>query len=81
MELTEEQIDRQDLVDNACHCLIEELAEQFHCSTVDIDWDIEDIGRIRDVVQDIIVNKLKLCSEKEFYPFVEEPVFKNEYGN
>ena len=65
-ELTAEQLDRQDVVDAGCHMLIEELNPTFK----EIDWDIEDIGRIRDVVQDIIVNKLKLCIEEEFYPCV-----------
>ncbi len=68
MGLTQKQLDRQDVVDAGCHMLIEEL----NPTVMEIDWDIEDIGRIRDVVQDIIVNKLKLCSEEEFYPFMEE---------
>lgn len=67
MELTQKQKDRIDVVDAGCHMLIEEL----NPTVMEIDWDIEDIGRIRDVVQDIIVNKLKLCSEEEFYPYIE----------
>ena len=77
MELTKEQENRCDCVDAACHMLIEEL----NPTVLEIDWDIEDIGRIRDVIEDIIVNKLKLCSEMEFYPWIDEPVFKNEDGN
>ncbi len=64
MGLTNFQISRQDYVDNKIHELIEKLSD------VDIRWDIEDIGAVRDVLQHIIVNKLELMTEQEFYPFI-----------
>jgi len=67
MKLTRKQIERQDFVDNSIFALLQTL------NTTDkvIDWDIEIIGSIRDVIQDNIINKIG-CSEQEFYPYVEE---------
>lgn len=42
-----------------------------------IEWNIEMIGDIRDTVEDWIVAKLKMCADKEFYPYVED----NNNGN
>ncbi|MDO9289891.1 MAG: hypothetical protein Q7T83_13990, partial [Thermodesulfovibrionales bacterium] len=44
-ELTEEQIKRQDSVDNAIYQLIQEL----NPTADEIRWDIEMIGEVRDV--------------------------------
>ena len=67
-ELTEEQIKRQDSVDNAIYQLIQELNP-----TVDeIRWDIEMIGDVRDVIGDWIVERLKITDEQNFYAWVEK---------
>jgi hypothetical protein len=72
--LTGIDLERQDCVDNAIQNLIEELSRG-----AEIDWDMENIGEVRDVLQDILVNKLKLMTEQEFYPYVEyEPQDKIE---
>ncbi|MBT9537088.1 MAG: hypothetical protein IVZ94_03045 [Nitrospirae bacterium] len=67
-ELTEEQIKRQDSVDNAIYQLIREI------NPVDkeIAWDIEMIGEIRDVVREWMVERLKITDEQVFYPYLEE---------
>ena len=67
-ELTEEQIKRQDSVDNAIYQLVREI------NPVDkeIAWDIEMIGDVRDVIEDWLVERLKLTDEQVFYPWVEE---------
>ena len=67
-ELTEEQIKRQDYVDNAIYQLVREI------NPVDkeIAWDIEMIGDVRDVIEDWLVERLKLTDEQVFYPWVEE---------
>lgn len=67
-ELTEEQIERQDNVDNAIYQLIQELNQ-----TADkIRWDIEMIGEVRDVIEDWLVERLKITDEQSFYPYLEE---------
>jgi hypothetical protein len=74
-ELTRKELDQQDAVDGAIHDLIEDLAIPFLEDKPDfnpddpIDWDIEDISCVRDVVQNILVKKLKLCTEMQFYPY------------
>ena len=67
MELTQKQIERQDFVDNSIFALLQIV------NTTDkgIDWDIEIIGSIREVIQNNIINKTG-CSEREFYPYIEE---------
>ena len=67
-ELTQSQLTRQDHIDNLIYDLLQDCVppEQY------IPWDIEYIGEIRDTVQGIIVDKLKIMSEMEFYPYVEE---------
>ena len=66
MELTKNQIERQDLVDDKCYELLVELAGK------DIAWNIEQIYKVRQAVQSVIVDDLKLMTEKEFYPYMEE---------
>ncbi len=68
MELTEQEIQRQDLVDNAIYTLLQTL----NPTTRTIEWNIELIGKVRDAVSDVLVDDLALCSERDFYPFVEE---------
>jgi len=67
-ELTDKQIKRQDFVDNAIFNLIKSL------NTTDkaINWDIEMIGDIRDVIAEWMIERLKITDEQNFYPWVEE---------
>ena len=67
MELTGQQIERQDFVDNAIFNLINELIP----SDKEMEWDIEFIGVVRDAIQTRLVEK-GICSEHEFYPYIEE---------
>lgn len=67
-ELTKEQLERQDFVDNSIFQLIQSL----NPSSKEIEWNIEMIGDVRDVIEQWLVEELKLTSEMEFYPFVEE---------
>lgn len=66
MELTDRQIARQDLVDNAIYDLINELIP----SNKEMDWDIEAIGDVRDAIQSQLVER-GLCTEQEFYPSID----------
>ena len=61
---SEEQIKRQDFVDNELHDLVKRLIP----SKRKIDWDIEMIGDIRDTIQHWLVDKYKIVDELEFYP-------------
>ena len=67
MELTDHQIARQDFVDNAIFDLINELIP----SDKEMEWDIEVIGEVRDVIQAMLVGR-GICTEQEFYPYIEE---------
>jgi hypothetical protein len=63
MELNKKQIERQDFVDN----VIFELLQTVNPTNQKLDWDIEIIGRIRDM----ILSHYNF-DEQEFYPFIEE---------
>ena len=63
MELTKIQIDQQDFVDNT----IFDLLKTLNPTSKELDWDIEMIGNIRDVIRVWIIEKTD-CSEQEFYP-------------
>lgn len=67
MELTEQQIKRQDFVDNAIFELINELFP----SDKEMEWNIEAIGEIRDAIQSQFVTR-GFCTEQEFYPYIAE---------
>lgn len=67
MELTAQQIERQDFVDNALFELINKLIP----SEKEMEWDIEIISEIRDAIQSQLVEK-GFCTEQEFYPYIEE---------
>lgn len=66
MELSHEQIERQDFVDNRIHELLEELLP----FEKEIEWDIDAIGTIRDAITKVYADK-NLCSEQQFYPYIE----------
>lgn len=67
MELTKQQIKRQDYVDNAIYALINDLIP----SDLEMEWNIETIGEVRDAIQSQLVQK-GFCTEQEFYPYIEE---------
>ena len=67
-ELTQQQIALQDFVDNSIFSLIRSV----NPVNKEIDWDIEMIGEIRDVLRECLVDKLNLTTEQEFYPYLEE---------
>lgn len=67
MELTENQIERQDYVDNIIFNMINSLLP----NEQEIDWDIDCIAQVRDEIWKVIKNK-NICSEQEFYPFIEQ---------
>jgi hypothetical protein len=68
VELTELQIKRQDFVDNE----IQNLINSLNPSNKTIDWNIEYISRIRDVIKELFTQELSLCDEDTFYPFLSE---------
>ena len=63
VELSDEQIKRQDFVDNA----IFELIQRTNPTKRQISWDIEMIGNIRDSLVSELQNKLGI-SEFDVYP-------------
>lgn len=67
MKLTDQQITRQDFVDNAIYDFINELIPSYK----ELDWNIDVIGEVRDAIQAQLVNR-GLCTEQEFYPYIEE---------
>jgi DNA polymerase sigma len=68
MKLTNAQITRQDFVDNLIYQMIMEL----NPTTTEIDWDIEFIGEIRDIVEEKFVDDLKICDKDRFYPSIKQ---------
>ena len=67
-ELTNEQTKRQDLVDNAIYTMLNEV----NPSNKEIDWNIEIISHIRELVQSYFVNELSVVDEMTFYPYLKE---------
>jgi DNA polymerase sigma len=62
--LSDEELKRQDFVDNQIYDLVRRLTP----SKREIDWDIEMIDDIRDTIQHWLVDKYKVVEEVEFYP-------------
>jgi hypothetical protein len=58
------KIEQWDFVDNAIFDLIQTL----NPSEKEIEWDIKPISEIREVLVNLFVNELKLCTEDDFYP-------------
>lgn len=67
-ELTDKQIDRQDFVDNA----IFQLVQRVNPTDKNIEWDIEMIGEVRDVIWQWIVERMKIIDEQTFYPYIDD---------
>jgi hypothetical protein len=65
-ELTKEQMERQDFVDNS----IFELLQALNPTDKSFDWDIEAISDVRYIIQQYIIGKTN-CSEQDFYPYFE----------
>ena len=66
-QLTKQHIARQDFVDNQIFELINSLLPP----SKQIDWDIELIGNVREVMRKEIVEKIKIVNERRFYPFIK----------
>jgi len=64
--LNEDQIKRQDFVDNKIY----ELVNQLVPSEKKIGWNIEMIGDIRDTIQHWLVDRYRIVDEFGFYPYV-----------
>ena len=62
--LSEDQIKRQDFVDNEIYDLVKRLTP----SKREIEWDIEMIADIRDTIQHWLVDRYKIVDELDFYP-------------
>jgi hypothetical protein len=60
--LSQEQLDRQDEVDNECQALLQRLSNKV------LGWDIALITKVRDAAQEVLVSDLKLMTEDDFYP-------------
>jgi DNA polymerase sigma len=61
---SEDQIRRQDFVDNQIYDLVKQLIP----SKREIEWNIEMIADIRDTIQHWLVDRYKMVDELEFYP-------------
>lgn len=66
-ELTVVQIERQDFVDNAVFNLISSV----NPSNKQLNWDIEMIGDVRDLIRYWLTDRLKSCDEMTFYPYLD----------
>ena len=62
--LSDEELKRQDFVDNQIYDLVKRLTP----SERKIQWDIEMIADIRDTIQHWLVDRYKIVDELEFYP-------------
>ena len=67
-DITKHQIERQDFIDNT----IFDLIKSINPTDKKINWDIEMIGEIRDVLKEWLVDRLNLATEQKFYPYLEE---------
>jgi hypothetical protein len=64
-ELTAEELERQQEIDTAIFDLVNDLNPG-----EPLEWDIEDIGAIRDEIAALLVRK-GCCTAHEFYPYLE----------
>lgn len=67
-ELTNDQIERLDFIHNKIYRLVREVTPMEHRRK--IEWDMEVIGEVSDVIEDYLVSK-KICTAMEFAPYVE----------
>ena len=62
--LTQQQLSRQDFVDNSIY----ELINSLNPTNKEIPWNIEMLGEVWDTISHWLVDDLNLCTEKKFYP-------------
>jgi len=67
--MTEKQkIQQQDFVDN----VINDMIVSLNPSTKKINWNITVISEIRSILKRYFVEDLRLCTDEEFYPYIDE---------
>jgi hypothetical protein len=64
--LANQEIARQDFVDNKIFELMQELLPE----NESLDWDIETIAAVREAIRMQIVESKKILTEQEFYPYI-----------
>ena len=67
-DLTREQLQRQDFVDNS----IFELMQSLISSGQELAWDIDMVGEIRDCIETWLVERLEIQDSQSFYPHIRE---------
>lgn len=72
IELTKEQIERQNDVDNLIYLMLRGMVNDDE-KLKELPWDIEEIGSIRDVVKHILCDVHKIMTEQQFYPYIVIP--------
>jgi DNA polymerase sigma len=68
MKLSRKQITRQDFVDNS----IFELLQDLNPTNNELEWNIEIIGQIRDIIRSYFTDNVQNFIEQDFYPYIEE---------
>ena len=68
MELNRKQIERQDFVDNS----IFELLNNVNPTLKNLEWNIEIISEVREVIRIYFENILYDFPEQDFYPYKEQ---------
>jgi len=63
------KIERWDFVDNTIHEMLKQLNPSISHK---LEWDIHPINEIREVIIKYFADELKICTEDEFYPYVED---------
>lgn len=66
-KLNNNQLKQQDFVDNEIYKLLCNI----NPSQREIEWNIEAIGEIRDLIQLWLVERLAITDEMTFYPFID----------
>lgn len=67
-ELTNKQTNKQDFIDNAIYQLIQTV----NPTDTNIEWNIEMIGEIREVIKAWMVDRMKITDEQNFYPYLDD---------
>jgi hypothetical protein len=76
-DLTKEQIERQDFVDNSILQLLNDLNpnnktnDTTNIKIIDV-FDGMMIGQIRDVIETALTVHYQVCTEQEFYPYLTD---------
>lgn len=64
--LSKQELKRQDFVDNEIFRLIQKLVPK----AKKLEWNIEIIGAVRDVIRKQVVDREKIMREAKFYPYI-----------